>query len=122
MEILTLLWSALSLALSLIWQLAWFVLRDVVSTLVWLLIIAWLLLSVRYRSFYSGTRALLRYGGYGIRLFWQWLRGAPLASVPAPAKETGPAKVRYRTPIGTMSLSGQLNMLLVGALYLLFLA
>jgi|SRR5271165_6407583 len=121
MEILTLLWAALSFALSLVWQLAWFVLRDLVSTLIWIIIVAWMVLSVRYRSFSSGTLALLRYGGYGLRLFWRWLRGVP-ADLAAPRIQMDTRRVRYRTPIGTVSLSAQLNMLLVGALYLLFLA
>jgi hypothetical protein len=44
MDVLNLLWTALS-----------FVLRDLISTLLWILIVAWLLLSVRYRSFAGGS-------------------------------------------------------------------
>ncbi len=32
-----------------------------------MLIVAWLLLSVRYRSFTGGSIAMLRYGRYGLR-------------------------------------------------------
>ena len=62
MDILTLLWTAFSFVLSILWSLAWFVLRDLISTLLWILIVAWLLLSVRYRSFVGGSVAMLRYG------------------------------------------------------------
>ncbi len=121
MEILTLLWSVLSFAAGLIWQLAWFILRDLISTILWGLIVAWLILGVRYRSFSAGALALLRYGTYGARLFWRWLRGAPGAIPPPREKPLRAAKARRRRPFGTMSVSEQLNMILVGALYLLFL-
>jgi len=127
MDILNLLWTALTFFLGVLWSLAWFVLRDLISTLLWMLIVAWLLLSVRYRSFVGGSVAMLRYGRYGLNVFWRWLRGAPGAalSLPAPKVITKevvkyvPTKTRRR-PLGTMSISEQLNMLLVGALYLLF--
>ncbi len=120
MEILNLLWTVFSFVLSLVWEFAWFILRDLISTLLWILIVAWLVLGVRYRSFSSGTVALLRYGGYGLRLFWRWLRGTP-GALPAPPRETiRIIKARRRKPFGTMSISEQLNMLLVGAIYLMF--
>ncbi len=127
MDILNVLWTAFGFALSVLWSLAWFVLRDLVSTLLWILIVAWLLLSVRYRSFMGGSVALLRYGRYSLSIFWRWLRGAPASalSLPAPKVITKevvkyvPSKKRRR-PFGTMSISEQLNMLLVGAIYLLF--
>ncbi len=128
MDVLNILWSALSFLLGILWSLAWFVLRDLVSTVVWILIVAWLLLSVRYRSFTAGSIAMLRYGRYGATYLWRWLRGSPNAALPPPpttkviTKEVVkylPAK-RRRKPFGTMSISEQLNMLLVGAIYLLF--
>jgi len=127
MDILNLLWTALTFALSVLWSLAWFVLRDLISTLLWILIVAWLLLSVRYRSFVGGSVAMLRYGRYSLSIFWRWLRGTPSSalSLPPPRVITKevvkyvPTKTRRR-PLGTMSISEQLNMLLVGALYLLF--
>jgi hypothetical protein len=122
MEILNLLWNVLSFIFGLAWQVAWFLLRDLISTALWLLVAGWLALSVRHRSFSAGAFALLRYGGFGLRLFWRWLRGAP---GPSPMqglhKRELPAKLRYRRPFGTMSVSEQLNMLLVGAAYLLIL-
>ena len=122
MEIFHLLWSILSFVLGLLWQLAWFILRDLISTLLWVLIVAWLILSVRYRSFSLGALAIARYGHYGLRLFWRWLRGTPGAPPPPPREKALKAAVRYRKPLGTMHISEQLNMLLVGAVLLLFLA
>jgi hypothetical protein len=123
MEILNLLWSILSFAFGLVWQVAWFLLRDLISTVLWLLVAAWLVLSVRYRSFTAGILALLRYGSFGLRLFWRWLRGAPMPStIPLQGERKRLAKLRYRRPFGTMSVSEQLNMLLVGAIYLLIFA
>jgi len=122
MEILHLLWAIFSFVLGLVWQAAWFILRDLVSTVLWVLIAAWLILSVRYRSFSQGALAMLRYGTYGLRLFWRWLRGTPGALSPPPREKALRRAVRYRKPFGTMSISEQLNMLLVGAIFLLFLA
>ncbi len=118
-----LLWAIFSFALGLVWQLAWFILRDLVSTTLWILIVAWLVLSVRYRSFSLGALALLRYGTYGLRLFWRWLRGAPGAMPPPPREKPLRATApRRRRPFGTVSISEELNMLLAGAIFLLFLA
>lgn len=123
MDFLTLLWTVFSFVLGLVWSLVWFVLRDLISTLLWMLIVAWLVLSVRYRSFTSGMLAMLRYGRYGLGLFWRWLRGTPGPLPPSPSRANRIERVRarQRKPFGTMSISEQLNMLLVGALYLLFL-
>ena len=126
MDILNLLWTAFAFVLSILWSLAWCVLRDLISTLLWILIVAWLLLSVRYRSFVGGSVAILRYGRYSLNVFWRWLRGTPASalSLPPPKVITKevvkyvPSKTRHR-PFGTMSISEQLNMLLIGALYLL---
>lgn len=123
MEILSLLWAVLSFVLGLVWQAAWFLLRDLISTALWLVVIVWLILSVRYRSFTAGTLTLGRYGGYGLRLFWRWLRGKPVSSPPPPpGKALRAARARARKPFGTMSVSEQLNMLLVAAFYLLLYA
>ena len=127
MEILTLLWTAFAFVLSVLWSFAWFVLRDLISTLVWMLIAGWLLLSVRYRSFMGGSVALLRYARSFLSILWRWLRGAPTSALALPAPKVitkevvkyVPSKKRRR-PWGSMSISEQLNMLLIGALYLLF--
>jgi hypothetical protein len=122
MDILTLLWSVFSFAFGLVWQFAWFILRDLISTALWILIVAWLVLGVRYRSFSAGALALLRYGSYGARLFWRWLRGTPGPLPPPREKPLRAARLRRRMPFGTMSVSEQLNMILIGAIYLLLLA
>ncbi len=123
MEILHLLWVILSFVLGLVWQVAWFLLRDLISTVLWLLIAAWAFMSIRYRSFSLGALALTRYGGYGLRLLWRWTRGGP-GHPPPPPREKPPraASIRYRKPFGTVSISEELNMLLVGAIFLVFLA
>jgi hypothetical protein len=122
MEILNLLWNILSFIAGLIWQVAWFLLRDLISTALWILVLGWLALSVRHRSFSAGAFALLRYGGFGLRLFWRWLRGVPgPAAMQVPRKRGRTARVLYRKPFGTMSVSEQLNMLLVASIYLLIL-
>ena len=123
MDILYLLWAVLSFVLGLAWQAVWFILRDLISTAVWLFIVAWLVLSVRYRSFSLGALAIARFGSYGLRLFWRWLRSKPGPLPPPPSeKRLRKARVRYRKPFGTVSISEELNMLLVGAIFLLFLA
>lgn len=127
MEILTLLWTAFAFVLSVLWSLAWFVLRDLISTVLWLLIVAWLLLSVRYRSFMGGSVALLRYARSSLVIVWRWLRGAPTSALALPPPKVVTKEVikyvpskKRRCPWGSMSISGQLNMLLIGSLYLLF--
>ena len=123
MDILNLLWNILSFIFGLVWQVAWFFLRDLISTALWLLVAGWLILSVRHRSFSAGILDLLRYGGFGLRLLWRWLRGTPGPStMPVRRKRERLAKLRYRRPFGTVSISEQLNMLLVGAIYLLIFA
>ena len=124
MDILHLLWAILSFVLGLAWQVAWFLLRDLISTALWLLIAAWAFLSVRYRSFSQGALALTRYGGYGMRFLWRWARGGPGQFPPPPREKPvrAAAVIRYRKPFGTVSISEELNMLLVGAIFLLFLA
>ena len=124
MEILHLLWAILSFVLGLVWQVAWFLLRDLISTALWLLIAAWAFMSVRYRSLSLGALALTRFGGYGLRLLWRWARGGPGQLTPPPPREKPlrAATIRYRKPFGTVSISEELNMLLVGAIFLLFLA
>jgi len=124
MEILSFLWTVLSFVLGLVWSFVWFILRDLLSTLLWVLIVAWLVLSVRYRSFTSGMAAMLRYGRYGLGVFWRWLRGRPppLHGAPIIKEKIKVVKGKRAIPFGYMSVSEQLNMLLVAALYFLFFA
>jgi hypothetical protein len=123
MDILNLLWTAISFVLGVVWSLVWFVLRDLISTLFWGLIVVWLILSVRYRSFSAATFAMLRYGSYGLKLFWRWLRANPPERPAPPPPRAGKIKksrAKRRIPAGYMSMSEQLNLLVVAAFYLLF--
>jgi|GEM_PF-5723439 len=126
MEILTVIWTVISFVLGIVWWLVWFVLRDLLSTLLWVLIVVWLILGVRYRSFSAGTLAMLRYGRYGFGIFWRWLRGRPpampAARPPLKTDKAERARAKRRVPFGYMSISEQFNMMLVGAIYLLFFA
>ena len=97
MEILHLLWAILSFVLGLVWQVAWFLLRDLISTALWLLIAAWAFLSIRYRSFSLGALALTRFGGYGLRLLWRWARGGP-GHLPPPPREKPPRAATHPLP------------------------
>jgi hypothetical protein len=127
MDFLYLLWTILSFVLGLLWQVAWFLLRDLISAVLWLLVLAWALMSVRYRSFSQGALALVRFGRYGLRHLWRWLRGQPVP-LPAPPPPTPKPRrtatvIRYRKPFGTVSISEELNVLLLaGTIFLLFLA
>ncbi len=123
MDILNVIWSVLSFAFSLIWAVVWFVVRDLLSTVFWILIVVWLVLGVRYRSFAAGSLALLRYGRYGLRLFWSWLRGAPPTMpypLPSASDRIERQRARRRVPFGYMSVSDQLNLLVVSLFYLRF--
>jgi len=122
MEVLNLLWTVFLFVIGVVWQVAWFILRDLISSALWLLIAVWLVLSVRYRSFSAGMLTVLRYGGYLFRLFWRWLRGFQKDRPRPPKDYKVQVRKLRRKPIGTMSISEQLNMLLVGAVFLLLLA
>lgn len=118
MDLLSLLGSALLFILSMVWSLVWFVLRDLFSTLLWLLIVAWLVLSVRYRSAAGGLFALARWGRFGLWALWRWMRGAPAvksapAAAPPAVKPRTKGRRTRRVPFGYMSVSEQLNVLLL---------
>jgi hypothetical protein len=125
MDILNAILAVLSFVLGLVWAVVWFLLRDMLSTLLWLGIAVWLVVSVRYRSFAAGSLAMLRYGRLGLRMGWRWLRGGDARAIAASAA-TGAAadrvqlrRARKRVPFGYMSVSTQLNILVVAGLALL---
>jgi hypothetical protein len=121
-DFLSALWAVLSFLLGLIWSVVWFILSDLLSTLLWMLIVVWLLFSVRYRSFTTGGLALLRYGRYGAQFLWRWLRGKPASLPEAGVNVRTEIQYRRHVPFGHVSLSEQLNMALVASVLFLALA
>jgi hypothetical protein len=117
-DFLSILWLIVSFILGVLWSIVWFVLRDLLSTLLWLGIAVWLGFVLRYRSFGLGTLALLRYGRYAAAWGWRWVRGRPgsgsEAALRAPPPVTKIVKeYRQRVPLGYVSLSDQINMLII---------
>jgi hypothetical protein len=113
-DILYAIWAVLSFFLGIVWSVGWFVLRDLLSTLLWIVIVIWLGFVIRYRSFGLGTLALLRYARTGLVMIWRWLRGrpSPLAAA-SPPRERVTVKYRERVPAGYVSLSEQMNIIMV---------
>lgn len=116
-EVLSVLWTILTFILGIVWSLVWFVLRDVLSTLFWVTLLIWGGFVVRHRSIALGSRALLRYARYGIIFLWRWLRGKSTDGV-IPLKQAEKLSAQ-RLPLGYISLSAELNVLLVGMFILL---
>jgi hypothetical protein len=113
-DILAAIWAVLSFILGILWSLIWFVLRDLLSTIIWLVILVWLGFAVRYRSFTTGSLALLRFGRWGAKTLWRWLRGLPdMPGAPAAIREKVKVEYRRRIPFGYVSLSEQMNIVLV---------
>ncbi len=112
-DILYAIWTVLSFLLGIVWSVVWFVLSDLLSTVLWLLILVWMAFAVRYRSFTVGSMALLRYGRWGVAMLWRWLRGLPAGAAPAEVREKLVIERRNRIPIGYVSLSAQMNMIVV---------
>ncbi len=125
-EFFSVLWTIISFLLSIAWWFVWFILRDLISTILWLGIVVWIGFALRYRSFAEGTLAMLRYGRKGMLLLWRWVRGKPgesaLATMASAAAEPVVKVVKEykeRVPLGYMPVSGQLNALLLTLLILL---
>lgn len=120
-DILGILWSILVFFISILWSIVWFVLSDLLSTLLWLLIFIWLGFVLRHRGFQAGSVALLRYARYGTAVLWRWVRGRPAfgpAGVPEPVTKIV-REYRRRVPMGYMSVSEQMNLLLIGLILLM---
>ncbi|MEJ2125321.1 MAG: hypothetical protein P8Y67_05570 [Alphaproteobacteria bacterium] len=124
-EFFSVLWTIVSFLLGIVWWFVWFILRDLISTLLWIGIVVWVGFALRYRSFTEGTLAMLRYGRKGVLLLWRWVRGKPgesaLASMASAAEPITKIVTEYkeRVPLGYMPVSGQLNALLLFLLVLL---
>lgn len=117
-EILGLLWWLLSFLFSMVWALAWFIIRDLISTLVWAGLVAWIVLALRYRSAVQGSMAMVRYGRAGVGYVWRWVRGRP-ADAPAAVRTKIEVQRMPYVPLGFVSVSAQLNALVVMLLVLM---
>jgi hypothetical protein len=121
-DILSVLWTIVSFILGLAWSLIWFVLRDLLSTLTWLGIFAWLGFVLRYRSFRQGSLAMLRYARYGVVYLWRWVRGRSGDILAKPVTVTKVVKEREyhnRVPYGYVNFSEELNALLLALLVII---
>src|SRR5262249_38024621 len=98
-----------------LWSLVWFILRDLISTVLWIGIVIWLGFVLRHRSFTLGTLAMLRYARYGLAVVWRWVLGRPLqAGLKPPEPVTRIVKeYQQRIPLGYASVSEQINILVV---------
>jgi hypothetical protein len=114
-EILSVLWTIISFILGILWSFVWFILSDLLSTLLWIGIAVYIAFVLRYRSFSLGALALLRYARYGANFLWRWLRGRPADGISRPVEPVTKIVREYqkRVPLGHVSVSEQLNVLVV---------
>jgi len=117
-EILGLLWWLVTFVLALVWSLAWFIIRDLISTLVWAGLVAWIVLALRYRSAVQGTMAMVRYARAGLGYVWRWVRGRPADAPLQVKREVRVERVRV-VPLGYVSVSAQMNAAVVMLLVLM---
>ncbi len=117
-EILGLVWWLFSYVLWLVWSLAWFIIRDLISTLIWAGLVAWVVLALRYRSAVQGSMAMVRYARAGVGYVWRWARGRPADAPVAVKREVQVQRVRV-VPLGFVSVSAQMNAAVVMLLVLM---
>lgn len=117
-EILGLVWWLISFVLTMIWSLAWFIVRDLISTLVWAGLVAWIVLALRYRSAVQGSMAMVRYARAGVGYVWRWVRGRP-ADAPVAVKTKIEVQRLAYIPFGFVSVSAQMNAAVVMLLVLM---
>ena len=81
----------------------------------------WLAFVLRYRSFGLGSLALLRYARYAAVWGWRWLSGRPAdMALRAPPPVTKIVKeYRQHIPLGYVSASEQMNVILIGLLVIM---
>ena len=119
-EFFSVLWTILSFVLGILWSLVWFVLRDLISTLLWIGIVAWLGFVLRHRSFSLGSLAMLRYARYGVIFLWRWVLGRPAHGLMPPEPVTKIVKeYQRRIPLGHASVSEQMNVLLLALIIIM---
>ena len=88
MDILHLIWAVLSFVLGLVWQAAWFILRDLISTTALGSHRCLAVLERPLPELLGGTIAMAALRPYGLRLLWRWLRGKPGAPCPPSPRVT----------------------------------
>jgi hypothetical protein len=115
-DFLSILWTIVSFIIGVLWSIIWFILSDLISTILWLGIAVWIVFVLRYRSFGLGSLALLRYGRYGLAYALRWVRGRPAdAALRSPEPVTKIVReYQQRIPLGYVSLSEQMNVILIG--------
>jgi hypothetical protein len=120
-DFLSILWTIFSFVFGIIWSLVWFILRDLLSTLLWVGIAIWVVFVLRYRSFGLGTLALLRYVRYAAVWGWRWIRGRPgeAALRPPPPVTKIVKEYKKRVPLGYISASEQMNLIIIGLLIIM---
>ena len=120
-DFLSILWTIFSFIFGIVWSLVWFVLRDLLSTLLWIGIAIWIGFVLRYRSFGLGSLAMLRYARYVAVWVWRWVRGRPGEAVlRAPPPVTKIVKEYKRhVPLGYVSASEQINLIIIGLLIIM---
>jgi len=120
-DFLSIVWTIVSFIVGVMWSIVWFILRDLLSTLLWVAIAVWLAFVLRYRSFGLGSLALLRYVRYAAAWGWRWLRGSPAgAALRAPPPVTKVVKEYHRhIPLGYVSASDQINVIVIGLLLIM---
>ncbi len=114
-DFLSILWTVFSFIFGILWSFVWFILSDLLSTLLWIGIAVYIAFVLRYRSFYLGALAMLRYIRYAFAFLWRWIRGLPVTGVSRPAEPVTKIIREYqkRVPIGHASVSEQLNVLMI---------
>jgi hypothetical protein len=120
-DFLSILWTIFSFVFGIIWSLVWFILRDLLSTLLWVGIAIWIVFVLRYRSFGLGTLALLRYVRYAAVWGWRWIRGRPAEAAlrPPPPVTKIVKEYKKRVPLGYISASEQMNLIIIGLLIIM---
>ena len=105
-DFLSILWTIFSFIFGILWSIVWFILSDLLSTVMWIGIAVWI-------------GFVLRYGRYAAVWGWRWLRGGRPAdsALRAPAPVTKVVKEYHKKiPLGYVSASEQMNLLLIGLL------
>jgi hypothetical protein len=120
-DFLSILWTIFSFIFGILWSIVWFILSDLISTLMWIGIAVWIGFVLRYRSFALGSLSMLRYARYAAVWGWRWLRGGsgPADSVmrtPAAPVTKVVKEYHKKIPLGYISVSEQINVLLIGLL------